>query len=92
MQTVLFDKLLAESPTVAEHLSSLQLARKAFTMAELSEKTRRALRKQTRQTGTVYTTGDEVYYKKVITISGKVQLKLLGKMVLLFLFVMVGNL
>ena len=97
MQTILSDKLPAlegqtESPTVAEHLSSLHLARKAFVMAESSEKIRRALCKQTRQTGAVYSTGEEVYYKEVITINGKDQLALLDKMVLLFLFVMVGNL
>ena len=33
-------------------------------MAESYEKIRRALRKQTRQTGAVYTTGDEVYCKR----------------------------
>ena len=33
-------------------------------MAESSEKIRRVLHKQTRQTGAVYTTGDEVYYKR----------------------------
>ena len=32
-------------------------------MAESYEMIRRALRKQTRQTGAVYTTGDEGYYK-----------------------------
>ena len=70
LPTVLSDNLSAlegqtESPTVAEHLSSLHLARKAFIMAESSEKIRRALHKQTRQTDAVYnyTTGDEVYYK-----------------------------
>ena len=46
LPTVLSDKLPAlegqtESPTVAEHLSSLHLARKAFIMAESSEKIRR---------------------------------------------------
>ena len=69
MPTVLSDKLPAlegqtESLTAAEHLSSLQLARKAFIVAESSEKIQRALRNQTRQTGAVYTTGDEVYYKR----------------------------
>ena len=43
LPTVLSDKLPAleghtESPTVAEHLSSLQLARKAFIMTESFEK------------------------------------------------------
>ena len=33
-------------------------------MAESSEKIRRALCKQTRQTGALYTTGDKVYYKR----------------------------
>ena len=69
LPTVLSDKLPAlegqtESSTVAEHLSSLHLPRTAFIMAESSKKIRRALRKQTRQTGAVYTTGDEVYYKR----------------------------
>ena len=96
MPTVLSDKLSAlegqtESPTVAEHLSSLHLARKAFIMAESSEKIQRALRKQDKLVLFILLVMKFII-KEVITISGKVQLKLLDKMVLLFLFVMVGNL
>ena len=76
LPTVLSDKLPAfegqtESSTVAEHLSSLQLPRNAFIMAESSEKIRRALCKQTRQTGTVLLVMKFII-KEVITISGKV--------------------
>ena len=84
LPTVLSDKLPAlegqtESPTVAEHLSSLHLARKSFIMAESSEKIRRALRKQTRQTGAVYTTGDEVYYKRSDNNKWKGPAKVIGQ-------------
>ena len=84
LPTVLSDKLPAfegqtESPTVAEHLSSLQLARKAFIMAKSSDKILRDLRKQTRQTGAVYTTGDEVYYKRSDNNKWKGSAKVIGK-------------
>ena len=69
LPTVLSDRFPAlqgqtKSPTVAERLSSLHLARKAFIMNESTEKIRRALRKQIRQTGAGYTTGDEVYFQR----------------------------
>ena len=84
LPTVLSDKLHAlegqtESPAVAEHLSSLHLARKAFIMAKSSEKIRRALRKQTRQTGAVYTTGDKVYYKRSDNNEWKGPAKVIGQ-------------
>ena len=84
LPTVLSDKLPAlkgqtESPTVDEHLSSLHLARMAFIMAESSEKIRRALRKQTRQTGAVYTIGDEVYYKRSDNNKWKGPAKVIGQ-------------
>lgn len=50
--------------TVGSHLSALHSARKLFIMAQTSEKIRRALRKQTRQTGQTYDIGDHVYYKR----------------------------
>ena len=55
------------------------LARKAFIMAESSEKIRRALRKQTRQTGVVYTTGDEVYYRRSENNKWKGPAKVIGQ-------------
>ena len=84
LPTVLSDKLPAlegqtERLTVAEHLSSLHLARKAFIMAESSEKIQRALHKQTRQTGAVYTTGDEVYYKRSDNNKWKGPAKVIGQ-------------
>ncbi|XP_078490921.1 uncharacterized protein LOC144747058 [Ciona intestinalis] len=55
---------VCESLDVGAHLSALHAARKAFISAESSEKIRRALRKQTRQTGNVFAIGDAVYYKR----------------------------
>ena len=97
LPTVLSDKLPAlegqtESPTVAEHLPSLHLARKAFIMAESSEKIQRALCKQTRQTRAVYTNGDEVYYKRSDNNKWKGPAKVIGQDGPVVLFVMVGNL
>ena len=48
-------------------------------MAEPSEKIRRALHKQTRQTGAVYTTGDEVYYKRSDNNKWKGPAKVIGQ-------------
>ena len=53
-----------ESPAVAEHLAALHAARKAFVLAESSEKIRRALRGKTRKTRDIYSVGQEVYFKK----------------------------
>ena len=60
---------LQESPPVAERLAalyarlrSLHAAQKAFVLAESSEKIRRA--RTNKKTGGMYSTGQEVYYKR----------------------------
>lgn len=47
------------------HISALHASRKAFTEAGCSERIRRALRKQTRNSNEKYETGDKVHYKRV---------------------------
>ena len=70
LPSVISDKLPAlegksTSQHVAEHMSSLFAARKAYTEAECSERIRRALRKQTRTyMEEIYLNGDKVYYKR----------------------------
>ena len=96
LQTVLSDKLPAserqtDSPIVAEHLSSLHSARKAFIMNHLKRSKELCVNKQDKLVLFILLVMNFII-KEVTTISGKVQLKLLDKMVLLFLFVMVGNL
>ena len=55
-----------ETKTVREHISTLHAARKAFINAEISDKLRRALRKQVRKTKQYYDMNDIVYYKRNI--------------------------
>ena len=55
-----------EIKTVREHISTLHAARKAFINAEISDKLRRALRKQVRKTRQYYDMNDIVYYKRNI--------------------------
>lgn len=69
MPSVLTDKPPAlESPTMntwmAQHITTLHAARRAFTEAECSERIKRALRKQLRANDDRYETGDKVYYKR----------------------------
>ncbi|XP_077974967.1 uncharacterized protein LOC144430759 [Styela clava] len=52
------------SLTVANNIFAMQAARKAVIESESSEKIRRALRTQTRQTRDEFFTGEEVYYKR----------------------------
>ena len=52
------------SSTFGQHLNSMHAARKAFIQSECSEKVRRALRHQVRQTGKVFSNGDHVYFKR----------------------------
>ena len=52
------------SKTLGKHLNAMHAGRKAFIMAESSEKIRRALRHQIRPTSTVFTTGELVYFKR----------------------------
>ena len=54
-----------KSEWVAQHITALHAARRAFTEAECSERIRRALRKQTRHTDENYESGDRVYYRRV---------------------------
>ena len=70
LPSVLIDKPPAlegttKSEWVARHITALHAARRAFTEAECSERIRRALRKQTRNTDEKYESGDRVYYKRV---------------------------
>ena len=61
------DQLSAGSPemkTIGDHLLALHAARKAFIAAESSNKIRRALHKQTRNTCDLFLNGDNVYYKR----------------------------
>ncbi len=46
------------------HLSALHAARRAFTVAESSERIKRALAKQTRQSRQFFAIGEKVYYKR----------------------------
>lgn len=69
MPSVLTDKPPAlESHTMntwmAQHITTLHAARRAFTEAECSERIKRALRKQLRTNDDRYETGDKVYYKR----------------------------
>ena len=52
------------SMVFGEHLNALHAAREAFTKAESSEKISRALKHNIRPSETVFTEGDEVYYKR----------------------------
>ena len=52
------------NPELAEHIPTLHAARRAFVIAESSNKLRVAMRKQTHQSGHIYSIGDEVYYKR----------------------------
>ncbi|KAL2093504.1 hypothetical protein ACEWY4_010816 [Coilia grayii] len=54
-----------KSEWVAKHISALHTARRAFTEAECSERIRRAVRKQLRNTDDRYEMGEKVYYKRV---------------------------
>ena len=52
------------SRSVGLHISALHAARQSYICAENSDKIKRALRKQTRPSGTLYERGDNVYYKR----------------------------
>ena len=53
------------SAVVSLHISALHSARRAFVLSESSEKIKRALRKQTRPSGTIYQIGESVFYKSI---------------------------
>ena len=55
---------LPKSSHIGLHISALHAARRSFLQSESSEKIKRALRKQTRQSGQYYCLRDEVYYKR----------------------------
>lgn len=59
------------STWIAQHITALQAAKRAFTEAECSERIQRTLRKQLRPIGDRYKTGDEVYYERVDWTEGK---------------------
>ena len=61
------DQLSAGSPeteTIGDHLLALHAAREAFIAAASSDKIRRALHKQTKNTRDLFFKGDNVYYKR----------------------------
>ena len=68
-----------ESRTVAEHLTALHSARKAFVAAESSEKIRRALRRQTQSSGMTFIQGEKVYYKRNDSPRSKGPAKVIGQ-------------
>ena len=69
LPSVLIDKPPALQGTTmskvfAEHLNSLNSARRAFIQAESSDRIRRALRHQIRASGEIFEQGELVYYKR----------------------------
>ena len=52
------------SKYVTNYMEALHVSREEFVKAESSERTRRALRRQIRPSGTTYDTGNLVYYKR----------------------------
>ena len=54
------DKLISE--TFAEHINSMQVARKAFMQTDADERLRRDLRLKMRASEERYNHGDKVYY------------------------------
>lgn len=52
------------STWIAQHTATLHAMRQAFTVAECSERIRRAIRKQLRSIDDKYEMGDKVYYKR----------------------------
>ena len=67
-----------------EHISTLHAAQKVFIAAELSDKLRHPLRKQTQNTHEFYEINDNFYYKRDSGIKWKGPAKVLGKMAQLF--------
>ena len=55
------DEDQCKSRSVGLHISALHAARRAYICAENSIKIKRALRKQTRPSGTIYERGDNVF-------------------------------
>ena len=80
------------SQIVQQHLTALNRARKAFVMAESSEKIRRALKHNVREPNAESSVGDTVYYKrksnkwrgpaKVVGMDGKIFLVKHGSQIL----------
>ena len=66
-------------PELAEHIATLHAARRAFIKVESLNKLKVAMRKQTCQSGLIYSIGDEVYYKRDNSDMWKGPLKVLGQ-------------
>ena len=87
------DQLSARSPetkTIGDHLLALHGAWKTFIAGESSDKTRRALHKQTRNTHNLFFNGD-VYYNGTQIPNGGDQRKLSVKMAPLIMWIMQEN-
>ena len=67
------------NPELVEHIATLHAARKAFLIAKSSNKLKVAMRKQTRQSGHIYSIGDEVYHKRDKSNMWKGPSKVLGQ-------------
>ena len=59
-----FPALETPEGSFSEHLKALQAAREAFTAAESSDRNKRALKAQTRDSTRAYNTGDEVFFHR----------------------------
>ena len=94
LPSVLIDQPPAiEGTTMSEHVKprpnaldfSLHASKEAFVKAECSEKNRRALLKQIHSSPREFSPDDKIYHKKQLAKSGKFQVLLLVRMVLLSL-------
>ena len=88
LPNVINDQLSSASPemkTIGDHLLALHAAQKAFIAAESSDKIRRALHKQTRNTCDLFLNSHNVYYKRDSDTKWRGPGKLLVRMAPLFL-------
>ena len=67
------------NPELVEHIATLHAARRAFLIAKSSNKLKVAMRKQTRQSGHIYSIGDEVYHNRDNSNMWKGPSKVLGQ-------------
>ena len=74
---------------MGEHISTLHATCKAVIAAELTDKIRCALCKQTQNTHEFYEINEMFTIKETATLNGKVLQKLLGKMAQLFFYAIV---
>ena len=67
------------SNKVALHLNALHWARKAYIKSETSERIRRALKHQIRNTSEVFSSGDSIYFKREVNVKWKGPGKVIGQ-------------